>query len=242
MKEQGAPEQGNRPELSPWRSDDQYLLGVTMDDAGSVQAVTHSFQVREPHRMVQQYFKVMNLQRLPALPAPKIAFDVSAVLRGPPFGPDSEIVIDQTQVGQDMVDVMVQCGMKRPVRVTLTPGGDEQLNGPYHYDVPRARFISTLKATLHGTGEGSDLYVGRGLQEGPALEAAFNSMNADDDKLDPLVIAVGLTVWRAQRRKPSFGSSRAPPRVRLGYENIKRRHGHPAFGAGDESRTARRRS
>jgi hypothetical protein len=61
-------------------------------------------------------------------------------------------------------------------------------------------------------------------------EAGRYSFAARTGAHDDLVLAVAIALWRAARRKRTFGSSRTPPKVRLGYENSKRRHGHPAFG------------
>ena len=87
-----------------------------------------------------------------------------------------------------------------------------------------------------------ELRIAKELRETPALktelkdfrrhvsEAGRYSFAAREGQHDDLVLAVAIALWRAARRKRTFGSSRAPPKVRLGYENSKRRHGHPAFG------------
>jgi hypothetical protein len=82
---------------------------------------------------------------------------------------------------------------------------------------------------LH-TGE---LRFAKELREAPTLqdelkdfrrhvsEAGRYSFSARDGKHDDLVLAVAIALWRAVKRKKTFGSPSTPPRVHLGHEKSK---------------------
>ena len=205
-------EQGNKPEASPWRSDDQYILGVALEDADAFYARVHSFSVREPMRTVQSYFTVEHLQRVMSPSMPQLANDINAFMALSPFGPDSELVVDQTRVGKAMVDLLAKSLRRRPTRVELPDGGTEGMITSYTYGIPIKFFISNLKARVHA----GEVRVAPAVWDAADLETALVGMNADD--LNPMVIAVGLAVWRAEKTKGRFGP---PPRVIRSYAKHK---------------------
>ena len=135
-------------------------------------------------------------------------------------------------------DIFNQARLK-PIKVTITAGNEEGQSGYARFTVPKQVLVSTLDAMMH-TGE---LRIAKDLRETPALETElkdfrrhvseagrYSFTQARTGAHDDLVLAVAIALWRAARRKRTFGGSRTPPKVRLGYENSKRRHGHPAFG------------
>jgi hypothetical protein len=95
--------------------------------------------------------------------------------------------------------------------------------------VPKQVLVSNLDALMHT----EQLFFSKKLRESPALEqelkdfrrhvseAGRYSFAAREGQHDDLVLAVAIALWRAVKRKKSFGDDRSPPKVHHGYEHSK---------------------
>jgi hypothetical protein len=216
----------------PWRSDGRFIVGVDLGQASDPTAVgvLHAYSEREdPAEPAKHFYDVRHLQRLPlGMSYPAIVHDVATMLERPPLRGVAELVIDETGVGRAVGDIFVQSGLK-PTRVTITAGNDGGQSGYRRYTVPKSLLISTLDAKLH-TGE---LRFAKDLREASAMESELKdfrrhvseagrySFEARTGKHDDLVLAVAIALWRAVKRRPSFGGPSSQPRVILGYSNAK---------------------
>jgi hypothetical protein len=127
-------------------------------------------------------------------------------------------------------DIFKDKGLK-PVRVTITAGTEESINGVLRYSVPKQVLISRLDAAMH-LGEPT---FAKELREAPALEQEMKNFNrhvteagryvygAREGQHDDLVLAVAIALWRATKRKINFSRPSKPPRVILGYADAKGR-------------------
>ena len=238
-------EQGSIPVQPPpasWRSPYHYFVGVDLgqsQDPTALCVLEACEEVGDPADPSRFCYDVRHLMRFPlGMSYPAMVNEIGLILSRPPLqGSPTELIIDETGVGRAVGDIFNQAGLK-PIKVTITAGNEEGQNGYARFTVPKQVLVSTLDAMMH-TGE---LRIAKELRETPALETELKdfrrhvseagrySFAARTGAHDDLVLAVAIALWRAARRKRTFGSSRTPPKVRLGYENSKRRHGHPAFG------------
>ena len=215
-----------------WRSEDRYIVGVDLGQASDPTAVCvlHCYSEREdPAEPAKFYYDVRHLQRMPlGMSYPAIVHDVAITLDRPPLRGIAELVIDETGDGRAVGDIFVQSGLK-PVRVTITAGLEEGQSGSRRYTVPKSLLISTLDAKLH-TGE---LRFAKDLREASAMESELKdfrrhvseagrySFEARSGKHDDLVLATAIALWRAEKKKPMFGSPSSQPRVIHSYADSK---------------------
>lgn len=165
-------------------------------------------ELLEEKQNTAEFFDVRHLERVPlGTSYPAIVAHVGALLARPPLCDGAtELIIDETGVGRAVGDIFESAGL-RPVRVTITAGGEQtqQSHSPERWNVAKGILISTLDARLH-TGE---LRFAADLTEaGPMAEelkdfrrkvgvAGRYSYEARVGRHDDLVLAVAIATWRA---------------------------------------------
>jgi hypothetical protein len=156
---------------------------------------------------------VRHLQRLPlGLSYPTQVQHVAGLLARPPLCGDerqnrAELVIDETGVGRAVGDIFTDAGL-RPVRITITAGGEVSYAGPDRIHVAKTILISTVDAMLH-TGT---LRFAATLNEAAAMkdelldfrrklsDAGRATYTARTGAHDDLVLAVAIGCWWISRR------------------------------------------
>ena len=152
---------------------------------------------------VEETFDVRHLQRLPlGLSYPAQVDEVAQLLARPPLNAGCELIIDETGVGRAVGDLFDGVGL-RPIRVSITAGGEQSPAGGGRWHVAKSLLVSALDARLH-TGE---LRFAADLGEADAMAdelkdfrrkvstAGRYSYDARVGKHDDLVLAVALALW-----------------------------------------------
>src|SRR5262249_48784911 len=142
----------------------------------------------------------------------------------------------QTGVGAPVCDMFDKEGL-RTIRVVIT-GGHEEAQEGRKFMVPKSEIVSMIDAKLHS----GELQFAAELSEAPAMQAELQdfrrhvseagrySFSAREGKHDDLILACGIALWRAIRKKPNFrqGGGRHPT-VNRGYESQKRHYRRPGY-------------
>ena len=152
---------------------------------------------------------VVHLERVPlGTEYPVVAEHVAALLQRDPLDrvePSPDLVCDATGVGLPVVQILEAKGLK-PLKVTITSGGEQTRLANRHFHVAKSLLISHLDAAIH-TGE---LRFAEKLLEAPAMKDELANFNrhvgsagratyaARTGQHDDLVLAVALAVWRAR--------------------------------------------
>src|SRR5262245_5878651 len=104
---------------------------------------------------------------------PAMAKQIGVMLSRPELKNNpTELIIDETGVGRAVGDLFNEHGLK-PIKVTITAGNEETVNGPMRYGVPKQLLVSTLDAQMHTADDRhhiEGLRIARDLPEAAALE------------------------------------------------------------------------
>lgn len=216
-----------------WRSPSYFFVGVDLGQAADPTAVCvlEAWSQREEPTKPEVYlYTVIHLMRYQlGMSYPAMVRDIGSLLQQPKLrGSNTELIIDETGVGRAVGDIFNQAGLK-PIKVTITAGNEEGQSGWGRYMVPKQTLISRLDAAMHC----EELFFSNELRESVTLEqelkdfsrhvseAGRYSFAAREGKHDDLVLAVALALWRATKRKQTFGRDPTPPRVIHSYARSK---------------------
>jgi hypothetical protein len=185
-----------------------YTLGV--DPGQAVDPTALAVVQRTTRADGKPLFRCGHLERLPLdTPYPGVVQHVRRLLGRAPLLGAAETVLDLTGVGRPVGDLFAVEGL-RPIRVTITGGGDEAVDDRGVWHVSKLTLISTVQALLHD----GRLQIQADLPEAPILKTELEDFRAqvtDSGRWvfgarvgahDDLVLALALALWRAVRRSP----------------------------------------
>ncbi len=152
---------------------------------------------------------VRHLERFPlGTKYPTIVERVGQRLHALPADAEVDLLVDATGVGRPVVDMFVKAGM-HPTAITIT-GGTTPSSEHSDWRVPKRDLVSTLQVVL----QTERLKVAKGLPDATILvqellnfqvkitDAANDTYGAwREGTHDDLVLAVALTVWRAEQQR-----------------------------------------
>lgn len=156
-----------------------------------------------------------HLERLPlGMSYPAVVQHIKELMARPPLnGHDqvkpAELVVDDSGVGRPVSDLLVDAGLK-PIRVTITGGGDVTAISNSRFHVAKTVLISTVDAVLH-TGA---LRFAASLSDADAMRDElkdFRRKLSDGGRAtyaartgahDDLVLAVAIGCWWISRPPP----------------------------------------
>ena len=156
-----------------------------------------------------------HLERLPlGMSYPAVVQYLKDLMARPPLNGDgliwpAELVVDDSGVGRPVSDLLVDAGLK-PIRVTITAGGEVSAVGNNRFHVAKTVLISTVDAALH-TGT---LRFAASLGDADAMrdelkdfrrklsDAGRATYAARTGAHDDLVLAVAIGCWWIARPPP----------------------------------------
>src|SRR5262249_28642687 len=162
----------------------------------------------DPGRNVKRY-AVRHLERFAlGTPFTAVRTRLSALFSAPPLA-QSTLAVDQTAVGQPVVNLLRRAHLKASIRpVTITAGPEAHLNQNGGWSVPKKGLVSNL----HGLLQSRRIKVAPSLPESQTLVQELMSFRAKatlspNDTLDAwregphddLVLAVAIAAWQSER-------------------------------------------
>ena len=185
----------------------EYTIGI---DPGQSIDPTAFAAVRCLQDDAKPIFQCGYLERLPLNTTyPGIVQHARRLFQKQPFLGRAELVLDLTGVGRPVYDLFQNEGL-RPVRVTITAGGEETVDDRGIHHVAKMILVSQVQALLHD----GRLQIQKDLADAPVLRAELEDFRAavtDSGRWtfgaragahDDLVLALALAVWRANKRRP----------------------------------------
>src|SRR5215469_10124358 len=143
-------------------------------------------------------FQCGYLERLPLNTTyPGIVQHTRRLFQKQPFLGRTELVLDLTGVGRPVYDLFQNEGL-RPVRVTITTGGEETVDDRGIHHVAKMILVSQVQALLHD----GRLQIQKDLADAPVTDSGRWTFGARAGAHDDLVLALALAVWRSNKRRP----------------------------------------
>jgi hypothetical protein len=189
-------------DLTKFFGAEKFTLGVDLGQSKDSTALALVKRVEQPGG--KPIFQVGHLARLPlGMPYPAQVETVCHLLTRPQLRGKTELVIDYTGVGRPVYDLFCECGVT-PVGVTIT-GGHAVTHEGLIWSVPKGHLISRIQALLHS----GHLKIHKDLPDAPVLVSELQTMQADFSETghmrfnarsgahDDLVLALGISLWKA---------------------------------------------
>jgi hypothetical protein len=190
-----------------------YISGLDLGQAAELTALAVLEQTTgpDPHRPRQhvKQYAVRHLERFePGTPFTAVCARLRVLYSVPPLA-HSMLAVDQTAVGQPVVNLLRRAHLKASIRpVTITAGNYGHLIGDGSWSVPKKDLVSTLQVLL----QARRIKVASGLPESQMLVQELQSFRVKptlsaNDTLeawrerphDDLVLAVAIAAWQSER-------------------------------------------
>ena len=163
-------------------------------------------------------YDIRKLERVRGMPYPDIIDKVTEIMRSPELMNEAVLIVDQTGVGQPVVDSFRKARLK-PIGIMIH-GGDKVANEGATWRVPKRDLVGVLQVLL----QNSRLSVSSKLKLAQVLsnemlnfKLKFNAATAHDSygawregDHDDLLLSVSMAAWWAERHRPRPAFA-APP-------------------------------
>ena len=192
----------------------RYFVGLDLGQAQQYTAVAALEQIttpdaETPDREVRHY-AVRHLQRFPlGTPYTTVAEQLAELFLVPPLR-SGTLVVDQTAVGQPVIEMLRRSGIPARIRPVAITSGQKATKDKGVWLVPRKELVSTLQVLL----QARRIKVSPGLAESATLVRELTNFRAKvtaaaEDTLeswregphDDLVLAVAVAAWEAERHR-----------------------------------------
>jgi hypothetical protein len=191
----------------------KYISGLDLGQAAELTALavlekTTGPAPYDPSRKAK-YYAVRHLERFAlGTSFPAICDRLHELFSEPPLA-HSNLVVDQTAVGQPVVKLLQRARLRATLRpVTITAGHQAHLNEDGSWSVPKKDLVSTLQVLL----QARRIKVASSLPESQTLVQELRSFRvkvilSPNDTLeawregphDDLVLAVAIAAWQSER-------------------------------------------
>jgi hypothetical protein len=193
----------------------KYFVGLDLGQANDYTALS----ILE-RRIIdkESSYDVRKLERVRNLPYPDIIEKTLEIMRSPDLINNAVLVVDQTGVGQPVVDSFRKSGLK-PIGIMIH-GGDRATNEGNTWRVPKRDLVGVLQVLL----QNSRLKVSWKLKLAKILSGEMLNFKVKIDQVtahdsysswresdhDDLLLAVAMAAWFGERSRPRRPSPRAP--------------------------------
>jgi hypothetical protein len=191
----------------------KYISGLDLGQAAEFTALAVLEQTTGPDsaetgRAVKRY-AVRHLERFRlGTPFTEICARLRALLSGPPLA-ESLLAVDQTGVGQPVVNLLRRARLRAAIRsVTITGGNQSHVSADGGWLVPKKELVSTLQVLL----QSRRIKVALSMPESRTLVRELLSFRVKaplslndtleawrDGPHDDLVLAVAIAAWQSER-------------------------------------------
>ena len=191
----------------------RYVTGLDLGQAADLSALavlekTTGPDPYDPSRKAK-YYAVRHLERfLPGTSFPAVCTRLHELFSEPPLR-HSNLVVDQTSVGQPVVKLLQQARLRATIRpVTITAGQQAVLNEDGSWSVPKKDLVSTLQVLL----QSRRIKVTPSLCEAKTLVQELMSFRVKatlsatetleswcEGPHDDLVLVVAIAAWQGER-------------------------------------------
>jgi hypothetical protein len=191
----------------------KYFTGLDLAQVGELTGLAVLEQTigpdpQDPCRTAK-YYDVRHLERFaPGTPFTAVCEHMRGLFSAPPLA-QTTLVVDQTAVGQPVVDLLRRARLKASIRpLTITATGAARVNEDGGWSVPKKDLVATLQVLL----QARRIRVAPRLPGAPMLVQELQRFRvkatlATDDTLeawrerphDDLVLSVAIAAWQGER-------------------------------------------